>query len=119
MAISITPTTTQFIDVLAEDTALNNTGFLDIKSGPATLFGIQINNAHSAPIFVKLYDARAATASSIPSMIIMVINGTIRTIMSTDGIAFASGLSARCVTEPGTPGTTSPGSSCAVRFWLG
>ena len=119
MAISTTPLTNQFIDVLAVDTVLNNAGFLDIKAGPATLYGISIENGHGAAVYVKLYDARAATASVVPHAIFMVPASVTRNFVTPDGIPFTTALSARCVTESGTAGTTSPGSPVITRLWLG
>ncbi len=119
MAISTTPLTSQFIDVLAVDTVLNNTGFLDIKAGPATLYAISIQNGHGAAVYVKLYDTRAATASTVPHMNLMVPASITRNFVITDGLAFSTGISARCVTESGTGGTTNPGSPVITRLWLG
>ena len=119
MAISITPLTNQFIDVLAVDTVASSGGFLDIKAGPATLYGIEVANSHGAAVYVKLYDARAATGATVPHMILMLVNGTTRTFMTTDGIPFTTAISVRCVTESGTGGTTTPSGGVAIRLWLG
>ena len=119
MAISTTPLTTQFIDVLATSTDLETTAYADIKAGAATVYGVSITNAHGAPVYVKLYNARSATAATVPHMILMVPASITRNFVTTDGIPFTTALSARCVTEPGTAGTTNPRSSVAVRLWLG
>ena len=120
MAVSTSPLTTQFIDIIAESTDLESAVYVDIAGKPVTLYAMTVVNAADAAIHVKLYNtAVVVPGTTVPEAIFMVVNGTTRTFVTTDGLEFTAALSARAVTEAGTPGTTDPSSSCTVRFFVG
>ena len=108
MALTTSPTDARFNDILILESATNNTAVADLAGKAASVYTIDINNLSGAPAYVKLYDATAATASTLPVTVIMVINATRRVIEIPDGIAFTSGVTMRCVTAGGTGGTASP-----------
>lgn len=119
MATTTTPLTTQFIDIVATSTDIDNAVYADIAGKPCTVYGISFVSAADEYVHLKLYNARSATEAVVPHAIFYFQNGLTRNVMTTDGMVFTTGLSVRCVEEAGTGGTTSPSSSCTVRFWLG
>ena len=111
MALTTSPLDDRFNDILVLESVLGNTAVADLAGKPASVYTIDINNPSSGPCYVKLYDATAATAAEIPVIIIKVIHTTRRVIEIPDGIAFATGITMRCVTTGGTGGVTNPGGS--------
>ena len=117
MATTSTLTDSRVDDIIVNETAVTNTAINDIAGGATTLYGLQIVNGVSGILYLKLYDANSATASDTPDIIIEVQASATKNYSIPDGLAFATGLSARCVQEDGTGGTTSPaGGNVAATF---
>ena len=117
MATTSTLTDSRVDDIIVHETALTNTAINDIAGGATTLYSIQIVNGIGSVFYLKIYDANSATASDAPDVIIELAASATKTYSIPDGLAFATGVSARCVSEAGTGGTTSPGGgNVAVTF---
>lgn len=109
--------TSRVADQVIRETDLGATAISDVVGGATTLYTIDIDNGGSNTVYVKLYDALTATEANDPVYIFEVAATARRVISIPDGLAFSTGLSARCVEEAGTGGTTTPtGGDCAVTF---
>ena len=108
MALTGSPRDVRFRDILVVESTLTSTAVSDLAGRPATVYTVDINNASGTAVYVKLYNATAATVSDTHIVIIMVINGTQRIVGIPGGILFTKGVSMRCVKEGGTAGATSP-----------
>lgn len=107
--------TSRVPDRVIKETALGATAISDVVGGATVLYVIDISNGGSNTVYVKLYDALTATEATTPDYIFEVAAADRVVLTVPDGLAFSTGLSARCVEEAGTGGTTSPsGGSCAV-----
>jgi hypothetical protein len=108
MALTTSPRDSRFSDIIILESALNNTAVADLAGKAASVHTIDIDNQSNAAAYVKLYDSTSASASDIPVIIIMVMNGLRRVIEIPDGIAFTNAITMRCVTAGGTGGTGNP-----------
>ena len=123
MALTNTPLDPRFTDVVVKDTSVTSTAAASISGSTLTFHSIHITNANNAIEYVKFYDAKTATASNLPDMILMInANGgsgtLVRTINICDGYTFVTALTMRCVATGGTGGTGSPGSAVQVILTL-
>ncbi len=101
-----------------KETDLNETKSA-VKASAGTMHSIIIDNtANGAASFVKLYDVASGSVTvgtTAPDWIFKVPASTKRSITFMDGgIAFATALTAACVTAGGTAGTTGPTSDVDV-----
>lgn len=109
-----------------EDTILANAAQDDIMGKPCRLTEINIDNAASTAVYVKLYDNRNPTVGGThPNIVLMVpatseASWTFREYDSNGkhvgGMSFEVGLSLGCVEEQGTGGTSSPDANVGVRL---
>ena len=107
---------------IVRDTDADNTSENDVKSGAATVFAVQINNAlnASATSYLKMYNAAAPTVgTTAPDMVLFAVGGATTNYAFPKGIAFGTGLSYACVTTAGTAGTTAPTSAVTVIMVIG
>ena len=111
---------TRLDTTVVKDLDVDNTGEVVSSSADTILFAVKVDNsANSAISYFKIYDkASAATASDTPAYILPVPASSTFEFQPnmTVGRKFTSGISVRCVTEPGTAGTTNPTSdvTCTV-----
>ena len=84
-----------------------------VKATPGEVWGISIQNLHSAAIYVKFYNIAAASVnpvSSVPIFTLQIAANGSAFIMPGMGIFRGStALSVRAVTDAGDTGTTAPG----------
>ena len=89
---------------------------VDTTSG--TLHSVVIDNsANGSASYLKLWDAASGSVTvgtTAPDWTFKVPASTKRTIVFHDGAAYATALSAACVTTAGTAGTTGPTSDVIV-----
>lgn len=89
-----------------------------VKASAATLYAIIIDNtANSAVEYVKLYDIASGSATVgtlAPDWIFKIAAAVKKTICIPEGMAFATALTAACVTTAGTAGTTNPTADVVV-----
>lgn len=89
-----------------------------VKASAATLYAIIIDNtANSAVEFVKLYDIASGSATVgtlAPDWVFKIAAAVKKTICIPEGMAFATALTAACVTTAGTAGTTNPTADVVV-----
>ncbi len=106
-----------FASTRSADTSATATSQL-AETGAGTLFLIDIDNTNnSTKTYVKMYDATAPTIGTTnPDWIFMAPASVRRVYSIPGGLAFSTGLSYAAVTTAGSPGTTSPTSSVAVRL---
>ena len=96
---------------VVRDTDADATSESDMNTGAATLYLVSIDNSANASQknYLKLYDATAPTiGTTTPDMIIPCPGGSTVTLAILEGLSFATGISAACVTAGGTGGITSP-----------
>ena len=108
MGLTSTPLDSRFSDVAVSQTAATGTADADVFGGAKTIYSVHINNASSNVVYVKFYDDNTGNDSTAPVLIFEVPNGATMDVTMPDGIAFATGVSWRCVQEAGTSGGTSP-----------
>ena len=108
MALTTTIVDGRNTDIIINQTTASTTADNDITGKAGSIYSVQVNNASSEVAYVKLYDGNSATDSTVPLIILMVINGGTRTFTMPDGIAYATGLCLRCVDTGGTSGTNTP-----------
>jgi len=112
-------TLTSLATSLFQDTILANAAVV-VKASGGTLYAIHIDNsANASAVYLKLWDSAGAVVvgTTAPDFIIKVpasFDGPV--LLAVEGITFASGLQAACVTEAGTAGTTSPGAAVVARI---
>lgn len=91
-----------------------------VKASAATLYALIIDNSASAAIsYVKLWDVASGSVTvgtTAPDWIIAIAASVKKTITIPEGMAFATALSAACVTTAGTAGTTNPTANVDVRI---
>lgn len=89
-----------------------------IKASAGTLYSIIVDNSANAAVsYLKLWDAASGSVTvgtTAPDWIIKIAASVKKTIVFPEGLAFATALSAACVTTAGTAGTTNPTSDVAV-----
>src|SRR5574341_876168 len=96
---------------IVRDTDADATGEMYMNSGAATLWLVSIDNTAnaSAKSYFKLWNATAPTVgTTAPDMIIPAPGGATVTLAIPEGLSFATGISAACVTAGGTGGITGP-----------
>ena len=96
---------------VVRDTDADATGEADMGPGASTLWLVSIDNSANASqkVFFKLWDATAPTVgTTAPNMIIPAPGGATVTLAILEGLSFATGISAACVTAGGTGGITNP-----------
>ena len=96
---------------VVRDTDADSTSEADMNTGAATLYLVSIDNSANASQknYFKLYDAVAPTiGTTAPDMIIPCPGGSTVTLAILEGLSFATGISAACVTTGGTGGITNP-----------
>lgn len=120
MAQSVTTLPTAIGTNIAEDTANDATGHLNIDAGgDPTINAVEIDNsANNHSVYMKMYDNAAPTVgTTAPEMLLLCLAGAVVKYHWPDGLAgiFATALSYATVKEAGTGGTSSPDSSVPVR----
>ena len=100
MAISITPLSTQFVNVTVSDTDVSDTVRVDITQGTGNVYFIEVGNGISASsISFKLYDSTTVTLGTTePIFIMKVAASATEAVVIPDGMAFTTGLS-YCATD--------------------
>ena len=100
MAITITPLSTQFVDVTVNDTDVSDTVRVDITQGTGSVYFIEVGNGISASsISFKLYDSTTVTLGTTePIFIMKVAASATEAVVIPDGMAFPTGLS-YCATD--------------------
>lgn len=96
---------------VVRDTDADATSESDLNPGAATLYLVSVDNSANASqkVFLKLYNATAPTiGTTAPDVIIPVPGGSTVTMAVLEGLSFATGISAACVTAGGTGGITNP-----------
>jgi hypothetical protein len=93
---------------------LGSTGQV-VKNEAGQLYGYFLFNASSGTLYFKFYDkATAATSSDTPKLTLPIPAGGGANVSFPIGLAYASGISVRCVTGVADNNTTSPGSNEAI-----
>lgn len=90
-----------------------------VKASAGTLYAIIIDNTANAAEaeYVKLWDAASGSVTvgtTAPDWVFKIPAAVKRAIVFTEGVAFATALTAACVTTAGTAGTTNPTSDVVV-----
>lgn len=122
MAFTQSPFCNPMIFGLALESDLESTTKANIRGGATTLRTILVVSPAGDDAHVKLYDATSVTAgTTAPDWILPIRAATTREIIfgsaeTVAGLPFTNGLSARCVTEAGTGGTTNTTQAVAVSF---
>lgn len=96
---------------IVRDTDADATGEMDMGPGNSTLWLVSIDNSANAAqkVYFKLWDATAPTVgTTAPDVVIPIPGGSTVTMAVLEGLNFATGISAACVTTAGTGGITSP-----------
>ena len=119
MAQSVTTLPAAIGTTVAEDTANNASGHLNIDAaGSPTINTVEIDNtANNHAVYTKFYDAAAPTVGTdAPEMILPCLAGVAVKYHWPDGLVgiFPTALSYATVKEAGTGGTSSPDSSIPV-----
>jgi len=93
-----------------------------VVAAAATMRGWLIDNtANESDVWLKLYDALIANVtvgSTVPTVIWRCPAGKIEPRTCPEGVAFATGITAACLSAGGTAGTTSPTNPVHVRLHL-
>ena len=115
--------TTTILDGRNNDIIINQTVAVtaadnDVTGKAGTLYAVQVTNGSGEVAYVKLYDANGATDATVPFLVLMVVNGTTRTFVIPDGIAYSTGLCLRCVDTGGVAGTSTPSGGTSVGVQL-
>ena len=101
------------------ETDLNGTKSA-VKASSGTIHAIVADNAANAAVsYLKLWDVASGSVTvgtTAPDFIFRIPASTKRTIVFQEGLAFATALTAACVTAGGTAGTTDPTSDFAVEI---
>jgi hypothetical protein len=79
------------------------------------------NTNNSGTVYLKLYETTGSVTvgSDHPSFVFPCAGSVTRQFNFPDGIAYATGLKAACVTSAGTDGNTGPSSDVIVRVSIG
>lgn len=102
---------------LVKQTAAGTTADGDVVGKAPTIYGLQIQNtgANAATAYVKLYNAKSATNTTVPDMNIKVDASQTLGIQFPDGLVFATGLSLRAAQEADDTSTsTAPADNVSV-----
>lgn len=104
---------------LFEETDLENVK-IAVKASSGTMYAIEIDNSAVAAVsYVKLWDVASGSVTvgtTAPNWIFAVPASVKKAFVMPGGIAFGTALTAACVAEAGTAGTTNPSSSVIVRI---
>lgn len=99
------------------ETDLNETKSA-VKASSGTIHSIVADNSANAAVsYLKLWDVASGSVTvgtTAPDWVFKIPASTKRTIVFHEGAAFATALTAACVTGAGTAGTTGPTSDFAV-----
>lgn len=104
--------------------ALTNTK-QTVKAAPGNVYGLKIINPHTAPVYVKFYDALVADVTvgvNTPKFVVPVPandgtnNGVTWLAPDHPMMYFAVGITIACVTELADSGTTAPGTVNAAEI---
>ena len=91
-----------------------------VKASSGTIHSIVADNSANAAVsYLKLWDVASGdvtVGTTAPDWIFKLPASTKRTIIFNEGGAFATALTAACVTAGGTAGTTNPTSDFAVEI---
>ena len=91
-----------------------------VKASAGTIYAVTIDNsANAAASFLKMWDLASGdvtVGTTAPDWIIKIAASIKKTYVFPEGIAFATGLTAACVTAGGTAGTSNPSSDVDVRI---
>jgi hypothetical protein len=100
MAITITPLSSQFVDIMLQDTDVDDTVRVDVTQGTGSVYYIEVNNGiGSSSISFKMYDTTNVTLGTTePIFIMKVAASATEYCVIPDGMAFSSGLS-YCATD--------------------
>lgn len=100
------------------DTAATNTTANDIESGATTVYGLHAINAHSAKVYLNVYNTAAPVQGTTPQsyQFPVAANGGTLTIPFPGGLSL-SNLSWSATTDAGTTATTAPGTTLDVYFF--
>ncbi len=89
-----------------------------VKASSGTIWAIIVDNAaNGAASYLKLWDAASGdvtVGTTAPDWVFKLPASTKRTITIPDGAAFATALTAACVTTAGTAGVTGPTSNVEI-----
>lgn len=100
------------------DTSGDNTPANDVESGATTVYGIHAINAHSAIVYLNIYNtaapAQGTTAQSFQFPV--AASGGTRTITFPGGLSLDN-LSWSATTDTGTSASTSPATPLDVYFF--
>ena len=89
----------------------------DVKTSAGQLYGWYLFNAHTATLYVKLYNATAANTTvgtTTPIMTIPVPAGSAANVEFTNGIAFGTALCAACTTGVADNDTGAPAANVLI-----
>jgi hypothetical protein len=123
MAGSVSPLTLASSLKVSRETDFNATEVNDLfnSGGASTLALVKIDNTANAAqsVYAKFFNGTTGTAgTSAPDIIIPAAGGATVTVSvhrsSSPSTAFATGISAWCVTAGGTAGTTNPTSDVVL-----
>lgn len=93
----------------------------DVKTSAGQLFGWYLYNAHSAVLYVKLYNATAANVTvgtTTPVMTIPVPPSSGANVEFTNGIAFSTAICAACTTGVADNDTGAPAANVLIANFL-
>lgn len=115
--ISVTPGSTVVRTANFDATAAN-----DVLTGAATMYVLEIDNTANVAqaVYGKFYNNVAPTiGTTAPDMVIGVPGGVVLDMaILPSGFAFATSLSAACVTAGGTAGATGPTSNVVLAMTI-
>ena len=106
---------------LIEDLDANDTVETYSASG-GNIYQVYIDNTNnSGTVYLKLYETTGSVTvgGDHPSFVFPCAGSVTRQFNFPDGIAYATGLKAACVTSAGTDGNTGPSSDVIVRVSIG
>lgn len=120
MAITISTLSSQFTDIIVQDTDVDVNPRNDITQGTGSVYFIHVTNAWSgSSIFLKLYDATSATIPTDQPIFIMKVGASsTKHVVIPDGMPFTSGLSYAASDQAGDLGAGSsiPTGNLTVRM---
>lgn len=105
---------------IVEITEANN-NYHAISASASTVFAVIIDNTANPtyPVFVKLYNHATPTVGTTdPELIVFAPGGQKTSWVQSVGWAFGTALSAACVKEAGTGGTTPPDNDVTVTVYV-
>ena len=115
MATSITTLSSQFEDVIIQDTNTDENIKNDITQGTGSVYSIQVaNGIGSTSIFFKIYDGNSAVVGTTePIFIMKVAASATKQLIIPDGMPFTTGLCYCTTDQNGSQGAGSGYSSAS------